>query len=594
MQTYLDFEKGLAELQGKAEELRAMARQDPGMETGTEADQLDHKADEMLRGLYSELTPWQKCQVARHPNRPHAGDYIEALFSEYTPLAGDRNFADDSAVMGGLARLADRPVMVIGHEKGSDTKSRLERNFGMARPEGYRKAVRLMELADRFGLPLITLVDTPGAYPGKGAEERGQAEAIARSTDMCLRLHAPLISVVIGEGGSGGAVAFATANRVIGCARDVLTQIEQERPLQREPVSTVPRIEAQDRESVQRSPAPTARSDLEAVVNAATALYQDQIKDPIGKEAVGYLRGRGFDMETIDRWKLGYAPDSWEALTTALREQGFSDDQLLEAGVAGRSRYGRLYDRMRNRVIFPIHGEDGVTRGFAGRLLTGDGPKYLNTPETEMYQKRTLLYGMHLARQPIIEAGNAVIVEGYTDAIAAHQAGVTNVVATAGTSLTSEHLDTLAQTTKSITLAFDGDEAGLLAVERTANLDRSQHGLRLFVARLPEGQDPAGLLIDPETQALENVIAQAVPIEHHLIDQILLRHNLEEPEAITRAIRDSRPVLRCTPDTDARAEATAYLAKRLGRDVALVAEYLQETSQPRAHEQSRSNGWSIA
>ena len=215
MQTYLDFEKGLAELQGKAEELRAMARQDPGMETGTEADQLDHKADEMLRGLYSELTPWQKCQVARHPNRPHAGDYIEALFSEYTPLAGDRNFADDSAVMGGLARLADRPVMVIGHEKGSDTKSRLERNFGMARPEGYRKAVRLMELADRFGLPLITLVDTPGAYPGKGAEERGQAEAIARSTDMCLRLHAPLISVVIGEGGSGGAVAFATANRVI-------------------------------------------------------------------------------------------------------------------------------------------------------------------------------------------------------------------------------------------------------------------------------------------------------------------------------------------------------------------------------------------
>ena len=228
MQTYLDFEKGLAELQGKAEELRAMARQDPGMETGTEADQLDHKADEMLRGLYSELTPWQKCQVARHPNRPHAGDYIEALFSEYTPLAGDRNFADDSAVMGGLARLADRPVMVIGHEKGSDTKSRLERNFGMARPEGYRKAVRLMELADRFGLPLITLVDTPGAYPGKGAEERGQAEAIARSTDMCLRLHAPLISVVIGEGGSGGAVAFATANRVIMLEHAIYSVISPE------------------------------------------------------------------------------------------------------------------------------------------------------------------------------------------------------------------------------------------------------------------------------------------------------------------------------------------------------------------------------
>ncbi len=228
MQIYLDFEKGLAELQGKAEELRAMARQDPGMKTGTEADQLDRKADEMLRELYKELTPWQKCQVARHPSRPHAGDYIETLFTEFTPLAGDRNFAEDHAVMGGLARFNDRPIMVLGHEKGADTKTRLERNFGMARPEGYRKAVRLMELADRFGLPLITLIDTPGAYPGKGAEERGQAEAIARSTDMCLKLHAPLISVIIGEGGSGGAVAFATANRMIMLEHSIYSVISPE------------------------------------------------------------------------------------------------------------------------------------------------------------------------------------------------------------------------------------------------------------------------------------------------------------------------------------------------------------------------------
>ena len=228
MHTYLDFEKGLAELQGKAEELRAMARSDPEMKTGTEADQLDRKASDMLRGLYKELTPWQKCQVARHPNRPHARDYIEALFAEFTPLAGDRNFAEDHAVMGGLARLNDRPVMVIGHEKGADTKTRLERNFGMARPEGYRKAVGLMEMADRFGLPVITLVDTPGAYPGKGAEERGQAEAIARSTDMCLKLNAPLISVVIGEGGSGGAVAFATANRMIMLEHAIYSVISPE------------------------------------------------------------------------------------------------------------------------------------------------------------------------------------------------------------------------------------------------------------------------------------------------------------------------------------------------------------------------------
>jgi len=174
------------------------------------------------------LTPWRKCQVARHPERPHCIDYIDALFSDYTPLAGDRNFADDHAVVGGLARFNDRPVMVIGHEKGNDTKSRIARNFGMARPEGYRKAIRLMDMADRFGLPLITLVDTPGAYPGKGAEERGQSEAIARSTEKCLQIGVPLISVVIGEGGSGGAVAFATANRLAMLEHSVYSVISPE------------------------------------------------------------------------------------------------------------------------------------------------------------------------------------------------------------------------------------------------------------------------------------------------------------------------------------------------------------------------------
>jgi acetyl-CoA carboxylase carboxyl transferase subunit alpha len=211
---YLEFEKPLAEIEGKAEELRAMARANPGMDVEKEAAGLDKKAAEMLGALYGGLTAWQKCQVARHPDRPHCKDYIEALFTEYTPLAGDRNFADDHSVMGGLARFNDKPVVVIGHEKGHDTKSRIERNFGMARPEGYRKAIRLMDLADRFGLPVITLVDTPGAYPGKGAEERGQSEAIARSTEKCLLIKVPLVSVIIGEGGSGGAVAFATANRV--------------------------------------------------------------------------------------------------------------------------------------------------------------------------------------------------------------------------------------------------------------------------------------------------------------------------------------------------------------------------------------------
>jgi acetyl-CoA carboxylase carboxyl transferase subunit alpha len=228
MQNYLDFEKSLAEIEGKAEELRALGRQDPEMNVEDEARALDARARSILTDLYRNLTPWRKCQVARHPLRPHALDYIRALFTDYTPLAGDRAFGEDKAVVGGLARFQDRPVVVFGHEKGHDTGSRLERNFGMARPEGYRKAARLMQLADRFGLPVITLVDTAGAYPGKGAEERGQAEAIARSTQACLRLDVPIVSVVIGEGGSGGAVAFATADRVAMLEHSVYSVISPE------------------------------------------------------------------------------------------------------------------------------------------------------------------------------------------------------------------------------------------------------------------------------------------------------------------------------------------------------------------------------
>ena len=225
---YLEFEKPLAEIEGKAEELRAMGRANPAMDVAREADALDRKAEQMLKDMYKSLTAWQKCQVARHPERPHAKDYIEALFSEFTIMAGDRGFADDHAVMGGLARFNDLPVVVIGQEKGNDTKSRIERNFGMARPEGYRKAVRLMDLAHRFRLPVITLVDTPGAYPGKGAEERGQAEAIARSTAKCLEIGVPVVSVIIGEGGSGGAVAFATANRIAMLEHSVYSVISPE------------------------------------------------------------------------------------------------------------------------------------------------------------------------------------------------------------------------------------------------------------------------------------------------------------------------------------------------------------------------------
>ncbi len=229
MQNYLEFEKPLAEIEGKAAELRAIAaKSEDAMDMDKEAGALDAKAASVLENLYKDLSPWRKCQVARHPDRPHCRDYIETIFTEYTPLQGDRAFGDDSAIMGGLARFNDQPVVVMGQEKGSDTTSRLHHNFGMARPEGYRKAIRLMELAERFGLPVITLVDTPGAFPGRGAEERGQSEAIARSTEKCLQIGVPLVSVVIGEGGSGGAVALATADRLVMLEHSVYSVISPE------------------------------------------------------------------------------------------------------------------------------------------------------------------------------------------------------------------------------------------------------------------------------------------------------------------------------------------------------------------------------
>ena len=225
---YLEFEKPLAEIEAKAADLRALARDNAEMKVEEEAAALDRKAAAMLKELYENLSPWRKCQVARHPDRPHCRDYIRTLFAEFTPLAGDRAFAEDEAVMGGLARLGDRPVMVIGQEKGHDTKSRITHNFGMPRPEGYRKAIRLMTLADRFSLPVVTLVDTPGAYPGKGAEERGQSEAIARATETCLNLGVPSVAAIIGEGGSGGAVALASASRVAMLEHSIYSVISPE------------------------------------------------------------------------------------------------------------------------------------------------------------------------------------------------------------------------------------------------------------------------------------------------------------------------------------------------------------------------------
>ena len=306
MTQYLDFEKPLAEIEGKAEELRALARANEEMDVAEEAAALDAKAAKLLDELYGDLTPWRKCQVARHPERPHCQDYVKELFTEFTPLAGDRNFADDLAVIGGLARFNDQPVMVIGHEKGSDTKSRIERNFGMARPEGYRKAVRLMEMAGRFGLPVITLIDTAGAYPGKGAEERGQSEAIARSTEMCLKIGVPLVSVIIGEGGSGGAVAFATANRVAMLEHSVYSVISPEgcasilwkdSEKMREAAEAL-RLTAQDLyklgvcDRIITEPKGGAHRDRPAAVESVRAAIAAMLKELDGKDAAALIKDR--------------------------------------------------------------------------------------------------------------------------------------------------------------------------------------------------------------------------------------------------------------------------------------------------------------
>lgn len=227
MPVFLDFEKPIAELQARIAELRATA-QGGAIDIDAEVARLEAKADRLLRDTYARLTPWQKTQVARHQDRPHFKHYLSGLFTDFMPLAGDRGFADDQAILGGLARFRGQRVMVIGHEKGDDTTSRLRHNFGMGKPEGYRKAIRLMRLADRFGLPVITLVDTSGAFPGIQAEQRGQAEAIARSTEQCLALGVPMIAAVVGEGGSGGAVALSTGNRVLMFEHAVYSVISPE------------------------------------------------------------------------------------------------------------------------------------------------------------------------------------------------------------------------------------------------------------------------------------------------------------------------------------------------------------------------------
>jgi acetyl-CoA carboxylase carboxyl transferase subunit alpha len=306
MRSYLDFEKPVADLEGRIHELRSMAQGDANLDLSGEIEKLEAKARETLTDLYSRLTPWHKTQVARHPDRPHFKDYVAAFITEFTPLAGDRYFAEDQAVLAGFGRFDGQSVAVIGHEKGNDTQSRIKHNFGMARPEGYRKAVRIMELADRFEIPVITLVDTAGAYPGVGAEERGQAEAIARSTEVCLKIGVPMVSVIIGEGGSGGAIAIATANKVFMLEHSIYSVISPEAgasilwrdSTRAKDVATAMKITAQDLlqlgviDGIIEEPVGGAHREPGVVMQATAAAIRQALGEMAGTDAAALRRLR--------------------------------------------------------------------------------------------------------------------------------------------------------------------------------------------------------------------------------------------------------------------------------------------------------------
>ncbi len=293
MVSYLEFEKPVADLEGQIHELRSVDKEENPVDISDEIEKLEKKSSELLKNLYSKLTPWQKTQVARHPDRPHFVDYQKALIEDFTPLAGDRYFGEDYAVFAGLGRFEGNSVAVIGQEKGNDTESRLKHNFGMARPEGYRKAIRVMELAERYDIPVLSLVDTAGAYPGMGAEARGQAEAIARSTEKCLNLEVPMVSVIIGEGGSGGAIAIASANSVYMLEHSIYSVISPEAgasilwrdAARAEDIATTMKITAQDLlqmgiiDGIIDEPLGGAHRDRNSVFEATRSQLSTALKD---------------------------------------------------------------------------------------------------------------------------------------------------------------------------------------------------------------------------------------------------------------------------------------------------------------------------
>jgi DNA primase len=386
-----------------------------------------------------------------------------------------------------------------------------------------------------------------------------EAESVAYVVCSALGVDSSDYSLPYVASWSGGDLdkVAATAERVVRCAHRILTQLEEGRDLEQpQPARPI---------------AAHRGGGVGDALEAAVAYYVEQLESQSASHAREYLAGRGIDPETVARWRLGYAPPGWEQLVGALGDAGFDEDLLVDAGLASRSRRGRLYDWMRGRIVFPVFDTDGRPRGFAGRLLDGEGPKYLNSPETDLYSKRRLLYGLDLARSSIEETGSCVVVEGYTDAIAAHHAGVTNTVATGGTALTSEHLASLRPLAATVTLCFDGDDGGRCAARRVSELPvASLTGLELRVASLPAGQDPASLVATGTPGVLRHLVARAVPLVESLITDVLDGHNLDEPEDAVRAIRAAGEVIARLTSTDTRDAAVSYLARTSGRSEQLV------------------------
>lgn len=495
-------------------------------------------------------------------------------WEQITRLIGDTGF-----------RLQVADVNRLGEANGITDWARRDVVIRASLPGAQRFETAVHELAHiRLHEP------TSGDRPACRGVVEVEAESVAYMVCAALGIDSAGYSLPYVASWSGGDLTkvAATANRVIGCARTVITQLEQAREL--EPTPSASRaVGIEPEPSRHEEP---VRADLVAVVQAATDFYRRQLATESGRRAVEVLTARGVGGDAIAAFGIGYAPDSWRSLTEHLLGQGLSEELLIEAGVVGRARTGRLYDRMRNRVVFPVFDRAGRPRGFAGRLLGGDGPKYLNTPETELYRKRSLLYGLHLAEEPIREAGHAIVVEGYLDVIACHQNGINNAVATAGTALTPEHLGLLSDTTASITLAFDGDEGGRLAVSRVAELD-VDHPPRLRVAHIPPGQDPADLLRQGG-DGFEQELADAVPLEHHLITEIVRQHNLDEPEGVARAVHRAGHIVASIQDRGDRDRAVELIAALVHRPESAIrldlSQPLRATNRRRVRDQGLGVG----